>query len=778
MTTQLRMTTLCAGATALAALALAPLFDSLSWYPSVLAVIAVVAAVGMLGRKYSIPAALIPIMQGLSVIVVSVWWLASSHLWLGIVPTLRSVSDLQILIHAGVVQLSSYAAPVPVTAGLTTLATLGVGLVALIVDCLAITLGAPALAGIPLVAFSVTTTSVLLTRTPWYSFVPGAIGWLLLMAADARTSTLNWAGGMTTGPDAKVDSRTTGAAVQVGIAALAIGLIMPLVIPGISTPMTLPAGLQVFGTGGSGGNGLGGAVAINPLVSLKRDYLDKGDRELLTVTSAATAAPYLRLIGLDQFDGTSWTASSMSPALQFELQSGQSVPLARPAGSLTQLAATDYTVRVSALDDHYLPIPYPPKSQTIGAGWYVDPGTDTVFSQQFSTANRTYSVTAAPAALSATTMRGLAKSQANSPDHPDTPLASSVPTSIAQTARSVTAGADNSFDAAIALQSWFRNSFRYSTDVKSGNDTAYLQQFLNDRVGYCEQFAATMALMAQSLGIPARVAVGFAPGRATSATTSTTTWTVSSHDAHAWPELWIPGNGWTRFEPTPRTSSGATIASFSTAPTAARPTPSSSASRSAAPSARPQRPADSATTPAAADSSSDLLGRAMWLIVMVGLAALAIMAAIPALVRWRTRRRRLSAPSSTLLAQGAWQELRDTMVDYGGVWDETQTPRQAARQIASSALPRSAVEAVGRILRAAETSLYANPATPVVLDRQALQRDLQTIRQALGARDTRRQRWAAKLLPKSVALPWHRLRSEADLENESELHNQRELERV
>ena len=61
------------------------------------------------------------------------------------------------------------------------------------------------------------------------------------------------------------------------------------------------------------------------------------------------------------------------------------------------------------------------------------------------------------------------------------------------------------------------------------------------------QFASTMAVMARTLGIPARVAVGFAPGEKL----AKGGYLVGAHDAHAWPELYFQGVGWVRFEPTP-----------------------------------------------------------------------------------------------------------------------------------------------------------------------------------------------------------------------------------
>src|SRR5690606_22468525 len=71
--------------------------------------------------------------------------------------------------------------------------------------------------------------------------------------------------------------------------------------------------------------------------------------------------------------------------------------------------------------------------------------------------------------------------------------------------------------------------------------------FLDTRQGYCVQFATAMVMMARTEGIPARMAVGFLPGDPQPDGTRA----VVASDAHTWPELWIDGMGWTRFEPTP-----------------------------------------------------------------------------------------------------------------------------------------------------------------------------------------------------------------------------------
>src|SRR5690606_28639518 len=103
---------------------------------------------------------------------------------------------------------------------------------------------------------------------------------------------------------------------------------------------------------------------------------------------------------------------------------------------------------------------------------------------------------------------------------------------------------------------------------------------------YCEQFAASMAIMARSLGIPARVAVGYMPG----SNVGDNTWEVKVHDAHAWPELYFEGFGWIRFEPTPsqQTGSPPSWTESAQAPAPA-PSPTTETSRPNQPSNDPQQ---------------------------------------------------------------------------------------------------------------------------------------------------------------------------------------------
>jgi transglutaminase-like putative cysteine protease len=116
-------------------------------------------------------------------------------------------------------------------------------------------------------------------------------------------------------------------------------------------------------------------------------------------------------------------------------------------------------------------------------------------------------------------------------------------------ARDVTAGAPTTYDKVLALEQWMSTHTRYSLDVPplpEGADA--VDQFLfSDRVGFCEQIGSSLVVMLRSLGIPARLAVGFVPGERNP---FTGLWEVRANDAHSWAEVWFPGIGWQAFDPT------------------------------------------------------------------------------------------------------------------------------------------------------------------------------------------------------------------------------------
>jgi transglutaminase-like putative cysteine protease len=112
------------------------------------------------------------------------------------------------------------------------------------------------------------------------------------------------------------------------------------------------------------------------------------------------------------------------------------------------------------------------------------------------------------------------------------------------------AGATNPYDMAVAIEQYLRDNYTYSTQIEQpGPGVDRAEWFLFDnKKGYCEYYATAMVVMLRSLGIPSRMATGYAPGDYDS---NSGTFTVKESSAHAWPEVYFPGYGWTEFEPTP-----------------------------------------------------------------------------------------------------------------------------------------------------------------------------------------------------------------------------------
>ena len=120
---------------------------------------------------------------------------------------------------------------------------------------------------------------------------------------------------------------------------------------------------------------------------------------------------------------------------------------------------------------------------------------------------------------------------------------------VARLARQVTAGLDNPFDQAFAITRYLRINIEYARTiptVPAGADP--IEWFLFDEMrGFCNYYATAQVMMLRSLGIPARLSVGYAQGEFDP---ETDTYTVRRRDSHAWPEIYFVGHGWVAFEPT------------------------------------------------------------------------------------------------------------------------------------------------------------------------------------------------------------------------------------
>jgi transglutaminase-like putative cysteine protease len=120
---------------------------------------------------------------------------------------------------------------------------------------------------------------------------------------------------------------------------------------------------------------------------------------------------------------------------------------------------------------------------------------------------------------------------------------------LARAAERVAGRARTPYGAVADLENWFVASGKFSYTNHPPVISPVLVNFVTKtHAGYCQYFAGAMALMLRYLGVPARVAVGFAAGTYDQ---SEHLWTVNDREAHAWVEVWFKGYGWLPFDPTP-----------------------------------------------------------------------------------------------------------------------------------------------------------------------------------------------------------------------------------
>jgi transglutaminase-like putative cysteine protease len=736
------------GAVLLAALCLGPLFDGSSWFGATLLVVTAVVAVGGLATWLRVPMVLVPVLCAVALFAALVWRFTDSAPW-GFIPTFDALGDLRLVLAEGSTDISRFAPPVPVSEGLAAVTALGVGSVALVVVVLQVVLRLPAVAGLPLVAMYVVPAAVLSEGAPWWAFVLVVAGWLLLLATDERLSLVTW--GRVLRRSDRVGGTSTlrglgGSAFRLGAVAVAIALVLPVVIPGLADAVL---GRRVTGSGGEGpGGDAPDELGIDPLVNLRRDLLDNPDVVVMRYTTDDPKPSYLRAVVLETFDGDSWKARSYEAADATPVADGgfASVPSGLPA------TRHEYSITARALVDSFLPLPEHPTSVSIEGDWFADDLTDVVFSPDGgdTTRDKRWDVEALDVKATAQQLKDSAPAVGQ--DRAAIQSSVDIPQSVRDLARDVTEGATTDYDMALALQTWFRSEFEYSTDVRPASSGDYLEEFLRDRVGYCEQFSASMALMATSLGIRSRVVVGFTPG---SPTGERGTYDVSAQNAHAWPELWFAGVGWVAFEPTPGTATNGPalpVPDYADPENQPDPEASPTAQPSEAPPGGNPRDQDLAAgdpTGGAVDvgdeGSTVSLGERLREGAFVALILMALLAAlVPAAIRWVRRRRRLAKGAG---AEQAWAELRDTALDLGAPWSDSATPRQAvAALVEGEHLTGEPAVAAARLGRIVERSRYAPvaPASASVAD------DVSTVRHAVLARRRRGARVKAALAPASL----------------------------
>ncbi|MET8772773.1 DUF3488 and transglutaminase-like domain-containing protein, partial [Streptomyces sp. NPDC004658] len=759
MSGRARLALCAAAATLMASCALLPLVAEPTWLVQLIPLVAIQTGVGAAARRVPLGRTLTVAVQTLVTLMLLTLVFARGHALIGLIPgpdTFRYFGDL---LQQGTDDVSRYAPPAPVTDGIKLMLIGGVLLIGLLVDTLAVTLRSAAPAGLPLLALYSVAAGLSGGGAGWLWFLVAAAGYLMLLLAEGRDRLAQWGrvfGGAPRtpgGPESAVAPVRTGR--RIGAVALGVALVVPLALPTINGGL-----LDAAGTGVGVGSGNGGTIsAVNPLVSLRDNLNTNDDRQVLTLRTDTNDISdlYLRIVSLDDFDGTTW-----KPAQRHIVGVPDRLPT--PIGLGSDVESGKVTTTVTAADwyaQDWLPMPYPPSEVKVSGRWRYEPvGMTLVGDRGQTTRGETYQVTSLD-------VRPTAEQLAAAPQPPAalrreyTKVPSSLPKVVERTAREITAGASNHYEEAVKLQDWFavNGGFQYDTSVQVGRGPGAIANFLKKKQGFCVHFSFTMAAMARTLGIPARVAVGFAPGTPQGDGTVA----VNQKDAHAWPELYFEGVGWTRFEPTPTRGTtpsytqsdtpGSSLPDEALPSKGASSAPSAEASPSESCAGELRRLQACGSPSAAAAPHHEDGGGGWWWWPLIGLGALLVLAVplSPLLWRERMRGRRLggharTAGGAAAHTLAAWQELTDSAWDHGIVPDESLTPRKAAERIVRLGhLDPATGAAVHRVADAVEQVLYAPRPRPAAGTAQ----DVRRVTEGLRATVSTGTRLRARLLPRS-----------------------------
>ncbi|MFJ2977824.1 transglutaminaseTgpA domain-containing protein [Curtobacterium sp. NPDC087082] len=418
------------------------------------------------------------------------------------------------------------------------------------------------------------------------------------------------------------------------------------------------------------------------LLNLGQDLRQPNELEVFRYRSSDGRPEYLKLANLDEFGTGDWVPTTTDAAKSETADQQQWAVGINPRLS----SRGDVTIRVTGLSSNYLPVPagavsiesrstnldlsqwrWMGESSTVRSTGPATPRGATYEVYGASTWSGEYlDAIAGSGLLGRADGRGFATPSANQL-RTDRELPDKLPVSIARTAQRVAGSAATDYEKGRALEQWFRSDlFTYSETAPveqgyDGDSMDVVAKFLQLREGYCVHFSSAMAVMARTLGIPSRIAVGYRAG----STQADGEYTVSNRQLHSWPELYIKGAGWVAFEPTPDSDAAATPSTEATStPSAAAPeTPLPAPGESAPATSETPTPSASAAPGAAGSTGgggNGPLGLAVGLVIAVALLV------SPALVRALRRRTRLGAVrSGRSPAVNAWREALDDVADHG-----------------------------------------------------------------------------------------------------------------
>jgi transglutaminase-like putative cysteine protease len=648
-----------------------------------------------------------------------------------VVPTSDTAGVFGELGREGLQSIAGQGTPAEADIGIRFILAVGGGAFALLLDAIAVSSRMPAFVGVPAVAIALIP-----------GFVNGEINLVALALCGAAFLLVLWT-------DTRVRRLSTSRPAGVlGIGAIAVigSLVFAAAAPGYNGESLLPSsGGSVFGRG------------VSPLVDLGKDLRRPGGAQQFSYVTTSEESLYFRLLTLDEFNGTTWSAGNdrvrelNEPSTMMEVPGLSDEILTEP---------TTTTVRVDGMVAPWLPVPFP-SVRVVGADgrWLWDVEGLTLSSRLASASGQTY---IAQSVLIQPTREQLIAAQPEFP--PDVErfldLPDEIPAILTDTLAEISAESDSAYDTAFAIQQYLRSTaFLYSVDAPvddgyDGDGFEVIAKFLEKKSGYCVHFSSAMAILARMAGIPARVSLGYLPGDRVVGADSRLSYTVATDDLHAWPELYFTGVGWVPFEPTPGRG---------VVPDYARAESSGADGRDVAgPRSNERVPEEQAPVVPGATSSSaggGVVEPPSAGVLTAAACILLLLLGAPALVRACRRQLRARALRSGRVGPlTAWREVSDAAQDLGIPVSDADTPRAFAAALANgSGFTTAEKEALATLLDAVEHVRFADPDRATLrLVGPSIAASTETMLTALRRRAGIMDRVRATIAPASVLSPVYR----------------------
>lgn len=730
-----------AAATALSVVALVAMLKVGAWLPKSLALVAGAFVLGVGLRAARLPRPAVVAIQAVVGLCAIVALQASEDATWSFVPGPGAFEDLADVWSDGVGDLQRFNAPGTASVGITTVLLVSVAAVAIVVDACSIACRRPDIAGLILVVFFAVPHVFLENglRGAWFALL--ALGFML-MAFDGNSDRIR-----TWGDETIVAAGGGSRTLKIGASVLVLSLAIPAALP------SLTGGL--FRDSGIGYTPPQPIQTLDPLMVMRAYLVRPADDPLFEQTTDSNwpGESYVQSVVLDVFTGKKWMAGNRN-VLGFDALVPDS------SGTSPEVPTAPFHAELAARKDFtadYAGMPRPVGRIDIGGKWKVSPATSDVlsFGGRSQISGKSWTVDGYDRDPIAKNLDG--QIGAEVPALAAYLTLPKLPPIIEAEAKRITKGAKGSVEIGRKLQDYFANPKNTTyTLAPAGSGVEAISAFLASKQGYAEQTAATMAVMARVLGIPARLGVGFTAGQPGQGGARV----VGAHDAHAWPELFLPKAGWTRFEPTPARAPGKPLPLHWLAPGVDKPPPRQNDKPQEQPPPPPQ-PEEIAPQPqqAPADHQPNDVPKVdepnTALRVMLWGLFLALLLGSPRILRTAVTRRRWvrvrpKGTDGAVITRIAWLELRDAAIDLGYAWPKTRTPRQAGRELAERGhLEPGTVADLDALLHNVEQVRYAPPASMKV-DAVAMRSAVVKVRWELAAAAPRTNRVQAVVLPRSL----------------------------